>query len=48
VFSIIGRVRRALEYDGQRNRAREFVKRAFLARSYEEVLVLCQEYVDVY
>ena len=47
VFSIIGRVRRALEADGQEARAREFVERAFRSASYEAVLALCLEYVEV-
>ena len=47
VFAIIGRVRRALIAAGQEDRAREFVERAFRAGSYETVLALCLEYVDV-
>ena len=47
VFSIIGRVRRSLVEAGQEDRAREFVERAYRAESYEEVLVLCLEYVEV-
>ena len=47
MFSIIGRVRRALEQAGQSDRAREFVKRAFASRAYDEVLALCLEYVEV-
>ena len=47
VFSIIGRVRRALREAGQDDRAREFVEKAFRSRSYDEVLQLCLEYVDV-
>ena len=47
VYSIIGRVRRALEQDGQSNLAREFVTRAFRSKSYDEVLQLCLEYVEV-
>lgn len=47
VFSIIGRVKRAAEQDGQPDRAREFVKRAFASTSYYEVLALCLEYVRV-
>ena len=47
VFSIIGLVKRALERDGQPDRAGEFVKRAFASQSYDEVLVLCLEYVEV-
>ena len=47
VYNIIGRVRRALIAAGQEDRAREFVERAFRAGSYEAVLALCLEYVDV-
>lgn len=38
VFSIIGRVRRALKEAGQEDRAREFVERAYRAGSYDGVL----------
>ena len=47
VFSIIGTVKRALERAGQRERASEFVTKAMQAKSYDEVLALCFEYVDV-
>jgi hypothetical protein len=47
VFAVIGFVRRALRNAGQIERAREFVERAGAARSYDEVLRLCFEYVDV-
>ena len=47
VFSIIGRVRRALDQNRQPDRAREFVKQAFESKSYDEVLRLCLEYVEV-
>lgn len=47
MFSIIGRVRPALEQDDQSDRASEFVKRAFESKSYDEVLALCLEYVEV-
>jgi hypothetical protein len=47
VFSIVGRVKRALERDGQPDRAREFVRLAFASKSYDEVLALCLEYVEV-
>lgn len=47
VYSIIGRVRRALQEDGQEDRAREFVERAFTCGSYDAVLGLCLEYVEV-
>lgn len=44
---MIGRVKKALERDGQPDRAREFVKRAFASKSYDEVLALCLGYVEV-
>ena len=47
VFSIVGRVRRALRNAGQADRAREFVDRAFAAKSYDEVLAMLDEYVDI-
>ena len=47
VFSVIGHVRRALLAAGLKAEAKEFVQRAFAARSYDEVLGLCFEYVDV-
>jgi hypothetical protein len=47
VFNVIGRVRRALRDAGQADRAGEFVRRAMAAHSYDEVLGLCWEYVDV-
>jgi len=48
VFNVIGLVRRALIKAGQQDAAKEFVQRAFKARSYDEVLVLCMEFVDVH
>ncbi len=48
VFAIIGRVQRSLRAAGQPERAEAFVTRAFQAKSYDEVLVLCLEYVDVH
>jgi hypothetical protein len=47
VFSVIGHVRRALLRAGLKAEAREFVQRAFGAHSYQEVLGLCFEYVEV-
>jgi len=47
VFSIIGRVRQALTAAGQEDRAREFVERAFREGSYDGVVQLSLEYVDV-
>jgi len=47
VFAIIGRVQRALRNAGQADRAAEFVRRAFGSHSYDDVLALCMDYVDV-
>jgi hypothetical protein len=47
VFNVIGRVRRALLKAGLQDQAREFVERAFRCGSYDEVLRLVLEYVDV-
>jgi hypothetical protein len=47
VFAIIGRVQKALVKAGLESRAGEFVRRAFAATSYDEVLTLCMDYVDV-
>jgi len=48
VFAVIGRVRRALINAGQAERAAEFVERAHASSSYDEVLALCWEYVEVF
>jgi hypothetical protein len=47
VFSIIGAVRKALKKAGQSSRADEFSGKAMMAGSYDEVLRLCFDYVDV-
>lgn len=47
VFNVIGRVRRALLDARHDDEAREFVERAFRSRSYDEVLQLVLEYVEV-
>lgn len=47
VFAIIGKVRRTLREAGQPQRAIAFSERAFQSRSYDEVLQLCMEYVEV-
>jgi len=48
VFNVIGRVRRSLKNAGQIDRAREFVERAYAATSYDEVLALAMDFVDVW
>lgn len=47
VFSIIGRVKRALVRAGLRERADEFVKKAMSADSYGSVLNLAIDYVEI-
>ena len=47
VFAIIGQVRRSFREAGQPERASAFVERAFQPRSYDEVLQLCLDYVEV-
>jgi len=47
VFAVIGQVRKALKKAGQTQQAEEFVKKAFSASSYDEVLQLCLEYCEV-
>lgn len=47
VFNVIGLVKRALERAGQRDKAEEFVKRAFKSGSYDNVLALVFEYCEV-
>lgn len=47
VFAIIGSVRKALKRAGQRERAEEFTKRATSSHSYDEVLNLLDDYVEV-
>ena len=47
VFSIIGRVSKALKTAGQAENAEEFTTKAFSADSYQEVLRLAMQYTDV-
>jgi len=47
VFIIIGRVSGALAQAGMPEKAKEFTTRALLSKSYEEVLCLCHEYVEI-
>jgi hypothetical protein len=47
VFSIIGIVARALKKVGQADKAKEFTEKAFAAHSYDEVLAMLSEYVEV-
>jgi hypothetical protein len=47
VFNIIGRVSKALKQAGLREQANEFISRAFSSDSYDAVLRLATEYVEV-
>lgn len=47
VFVIIGRVRVALKRAGQTYKAEEFTARATSAHSYDEVLRMLYDYVEV-
>jgi hypothetical protein len=47
VFAIIGLVSRTLKKAGQPEQAKEFTSKAFASGSYDEVLNLCQYYVEV-
>lgn len=47
VFSIIGLVQKALKKAGQSDKAKEFGEKAFNSGSYDEVLRLSMEYVEV-
>jgi hypothetical protein len=47
VFLVIGRVANALKASGQPDRAKEFTERAMACVSYDAVLQLCFEFVEV-
>lgn len=47
VFGIIGNVSKTLKRAGMADKASEFTNKAFNAGSYNEVLRLCMEYVEV-
>jgi len=47
VFNIIGLVKKALKESGQSEKAKEFVSRAFAAKSYDEVLAMADGYVEI-
>jgi hypothetical protein len=47
VFSIIGNVSRVLKRAGQADKAKEFTEKAFKAGSYDEVLTMLHDYVEV-
>jgi len=47
VFNIIGTVSKTLKRAGLDDQAKEFTDRAWDSESYDDVLRLCFEYVDV-
>ncbi len=47
VYSVIGRVTSVLNRSGQREKAEEFTKQALSAESYDAVIKLCFDFVDV-
>ena len=47
VFNIIGLVSRELKIAGQADKAKEFTEKALKSQSYDQVLCLCMEYVEV-
>jgi hypothetical protein len=47
VFAIIGKVSSTLKKAGLADKAKEFTSKAFTAGSYDEVLAMCFDYVDV-
>lgn len=47
VFNVIGLVSRALKQADRGDEAKRFTQEAFGARSYDEVLALVQQYVEV-
>ena len=47
VYAIIGRVKAALRGVGLNDQASEFQKKAMACGSYDEVLALCDDYVEV-
>jgi len=47
VFAIIGKVNRALKDAGQGAKAKEFLTKATNAKSYDEVLQMLFDYVEV-
>jgi len=48
VFNIIAAVRRSLRKAGDEPASKEFTARATSSESYDAVLALCDEYVEIY
>ena len=47
MFNIIGRVSRALKDAGEKDKSKEFCKKAMSSSSYDEVLRLALTYADI-
>lgn len=47
VFNVIGRVSKSLKRAGMKEAADEFMQKAFSSGSYDEVLRLAMEYVEI-
>lgn len=47
VFNIIGLVVKTLKRAGQADKAKEFANRAMQAASYDDVLVMLSDYVEI-
>lgn len=47
IFSILGRVSRALKENGKTDEAKEVSERVMLSGSYDEALQIMMEYVEV-
>ena len=48
IFALLGRASGALRKAGQKEKAKELVKKVFHCKSYSEALGLIQEYVEAY
>lgn len=46
-FAVIGKVSHTLRSTGQSDKVKEFTRKAFVAESYDALLALCFEYVEV-
>lgn len=47
IFSILGRVGRALKEEGQEEKVKEVNSRVFNSSSYDEALKIIMEYVEI-
>ncbi|OIJ13534.1 hypothetical protein BKP37_09595 [Anaerobacillus alkalilacustris] len=47
IFSILGRVSRALKENGKADEAKEVIEQVMLSGSYDEALQIMMEYVEV-